>query len=225
MSPHSWRKSAESRSVESQVFKSKPARYSAQYNNFLARDINPIEFRFEGRLIRSIRPSTRGLWRFNIKLSRLCNERRLDSSWKLEFKKKKNSKRLEIPKERMDEAKREGRNTPSLLPFCSSSVQDIALPSAWPRPFHPLKFRPSVCGRDPEAASKGSIIGAECNRPWKPIPPSCTSNPRFEESLKKKEKNLEKRRDSVEWTEFSRQKREEEKPVGRNFVCEAIIVG
>lgn len=31
MSPHSWRKSAESRSVESQVFKSKPARYSAQF--------------------------------------------------------------------------------------------------------------------------------------------------------------------------------------------------
>lgn len=110
----------------------------------------------------------------------------------------------------MDEAKREGRNTPSLLPFCSSSVQDIALPSAWPRPFHPLKFRPSVCGRDPEAASKGSIIGAECNRPWKPIPPSCTSNPRFEESLKKKEKISKS--DEIQWNgQSSRGKRGKKK--------------
>lgn len=39
----------------------------------------------------------------------------------------------------------------------------------WPRPFHPLKFCPSIRERDPETASEGSIIGAGCDRPWKPI--------------------------------------------------------
>lgn len=59
---------------------------------------------------------------------------------------------------------------PSFLPFRSSSIQDTHGTYPGLAPFHPLKFCPSVCDRDPEAASKGSIIGADCNRPWKPIP-------------------------------------------------------
>lgn len=198
-------------SIISQVFKSKPARYSAQYNNFLAkllaRDINPrrivLEFRFEGRLefdrlghrleaSDALASNYRGYGR----MQRVQVFLKTPIS-KKEKEKKKNSKRNRLEGE--DGRGEKGGEKHAFLP---SFLLLLFRPGYRP----PLGLAPAV---------SPTQVSSECLRPrpgsrfqrinnWGRLQPplktytypSWTSNPRFEERTNLLKKNLEKRRDS-----------------------------